>query len=335
MPPNTHCPKEYIGIQAFVARVSDVKNLYSSDNNKKKNLGYITDFARDCFNVKDFKTEYLVLSWEDINAMINFTRIPQNSLDPALAGISREDQHKRRKYDEIIRFISTLIPCVVSTTHTLTLTGSLSAKIPVGVRDLNSFSFGIIKTKYIRKITVETPYFSRQPILRSSNSNIQKNFYYLVPMITDPTFMNIVNHYAYELASSKSGSDINTPSSLSSYVDSLPEAEREQFPLYKYKSFQSTSFATCTGPKRVVDPLAYVIDRWTKFSSLNYYMSPIVIQSHYHKIGKITDVSGVEDRTFFDSAFAAKAPKHVEIVDTAPKNPTPAKKKKTSEPTFL
>jgi len=271
-----------------------------------------------------------VLSWEDINIMIN---LPM--LQP---GMMTESTARGVRYQSILQFLTNLMPCVVKTTSTLAINGALSAKIPIGIRDLQSVKFSLIKTKNIREMTVESPYFPRQ-ILRHEGdvsdpkaTRKQSNFYFLVPHESDPLFIDRVNHLSIELAKKNhpTANIVTTAGLLAAMKNNtipISRADREIYPLYKHYDVQNNAFACCVGRKPGFNVKALHMERWMLFSTDNYVHLPILLESHYMRIDRLVTAGAAT--TFFNAAIPTVTPlmdKHL-----SPAKPSAASSKKSKK----
>lgn len=342
-PPNTYCPTEYIGLQAFIVEAAEVRNLFYTDDIRVDEIfGVASKRMRVAFRAKSFTASYLILSWEDINIMINLYIVDRKK------PLTKEEKEKKR-YIDILQFLRSLMPCVILTKSTMVLTGPVSTKVPIGIRDLQSVKFGLVKSRNIRTITVESPYFHRQLLTHIGAPYIgdkmtkQGNFYFIIPHVSDTLFIDRVNRHSIELANTKYGTSdakIQTTSHLSSLMQNNTtlksnESERLLYPFYIDKNIFNTPFMACSGQKKPFNAESLHMERWMDFSLLNYFQTSMLIQSHY---GKVTDLAGSPDSivTFFDAGLHTHPPLMEKHLSPAKPSTAPAKKaKKTEEPSFL
>lgn len=342
-PPNTHCPPEYIGLQAFIVSAAEVRNLFYTDDVRVDEIfGVASKRMRVAFQAKSFNASYLIVSWEDINIMINLYIVDRTK------PLTKEEKEKKRYFD-ILRFLRALMPCVILTKSTMALTGSVSTKVPIGIRDLQSVKFGLVKSRNIRTITVESPYFTRQLLTHIGDPDVngklkkQGNFYFVVPHVSDMWFIDRVNRHSIELANTKYGTataQVQTTGHLNSLMKinstlKSNESERLLYPYYVDHRIINTSFMACSGQKKSFNAESLHMERWMDFSPLNYFQTSMLLQSHY---GKVTDLAGAhaDNVTFFDAGLHTPLPLMEKHLSPAKPAATPAKKaKKTEEPSFL
>lgn len=346
-PTDTYCPPEYIGLQAFIVDVKHVHQLLYTNAVPADNIfGLATSFMRPSFRAKSFTASYLILSWEDVNIMMNI------QLKESVPNSIAESKKKEIRFDTISEFLYHLIPCVVLTTSTLALNGAMTTKVPIGLRDFQSVKFMLFKTKNIREVTVESPYFPRQIIKHSMdvsktvyNSDLQHNFYGLIPDISDDVnFGNQVNRHSIELAAMTFPSEniVDSKSLRLAFSDKnghTPILDKGQdailqYPMYKFNILQNNTFMCCVGRKQAFNAKLLHMERWMLFSQDNYAQTSILLQAHYAKITKIPKLP--ETIKFFNSPIPTNPPlmeKH--LSPAKPPATNPKKAKKTEEPDFL
>lgn len=344
-PTDTYCPPEYIGLQAFIVDVKHVHYLLYTHTVTADNIfGLATSFMRPSFRAKSFTASYMILSWEDVNIMINMNLMDET---PKL----QESDKKEIRFGTIMDFLQHLIPCVILTNNTLALNGSMTNKVPIGLRDFQSVKFGMFKTKNVREMTIESPYFPRQIFKHSTKKSDgtlrkskQHNFYGIVPYFSDVSYINQVNQHSIELAALNFPKEniVDTETLLAAFNDKnghvpiIPKGDeaREQYPIINPFDIANNPFMCCVGRKQAFNVKTLHMERWMLFSQDNYVQTSILLQSHYVKIEKIA--KNKQTLNFFNAALPTNPPlmeKH--LSPAKPPATTTKKAKKTEEPDFL